>query len=86
MGATLDTLMVVESHGSGIIWTEPRDLDGEVMSFLINTGQTGELNGHGSQVNAVFGDGAVRNLPITTPSEDIRGMATIGGGEIVTVP
>ncbi len=83
---TSNTIMFVESHGSGIVWTEPRDLDAATMSFLINTGQMGELNGHGDHVKAVFCDGTVHEFPDAIPPEIIREMATIGGGEVVAVP
>ncbi len=83
---TSPTLMFVEAHGSGIVWTEPRDLDGTTMSFLINSGQIGELQGHTDYVLAAFCDSAVHELPDTTPPEDIRAMATIDGGEAIAVP
>jgi hypothetical protein len=35
---------------------------------------------------AAFCDGMVRELPDTTPPEDIRAMATIDGGESVALP
>ncbi len=56
------------------------------MSFLIDTGQVGELNGHGDHVKAVFCDGAVHELPDTTTPEDVRAMVTIAGGEVVAIP
>lgn len=83
---TSNTIMFVEAHGSGITWTEPRDLDGTTMSFLINTDQLGELQGHGTSVTAAFCDAAVHELPATTPPQDMRAMATIAGGEPVAIP
>lgn len=83
---TSNTIMFVEAHGSGITWTEPRDLDGTTMSFLINTGQPGELQGHGTHVKAAFCDAAVHDLPATTPPQDTRAMATIAGAEPVAIP
>lgn len=80
---TSNTLMFVEAHGAGIVWTEPRDLDGATMSFLINTGSVGELQGHLGHVKAVFCDGSIHDLPDTTPPENTRAMATIAGGEFI---
>ncbi len=86
LDGTSNTIMLVEAHGSGIAWTEPRDLDGATISFLANTRQPGQLQGHAGHVKAVFCDGSVHDLPDTTPAEDFRAMATVGGGEFVPIP
>jgi len=83
---TSRTLMVVESHGSGIVWTEPRDLDGTMISFGINNGMAGELNGHPEGVQAAFCDGSVRTLHTLMTAEDVEALATIAGGESVVPP
>ncbi len=83
---TSNTIMFVEAHGSGIAWTEPRDLDGTTMSFLINTNQPGELQGHADHVKAALCDATVYELPDTTPPQDTRALATIAGGEMIATP
>ncbi len=83
---TSNTIMFAEAHGSGITWTEPRDLDGAAMAFVVNSGAPGELQGHGGQVRAALCDGRVLELPGTMLPGDLRAMATIGGGEVVSLP
>lgn len=81
-----NTLMLVEAHGAGIAWTEPRDLDAATLSFRLNTNEAGQLQGHGDHVKAALCDGSVRDLPNWTTPEDVRAMATIAGGEAVAIP
>jgi len=83
---TSNTIMFVEAHGARIVWTEPRDLDGGAMSFLINSGQAGELQGHADHVKTVFCDGMTHELPLGRAPGDLRAMATIDGGEVVDIP
>jgi hypothetical protein len=85
-----NTLIVVESHHSGIHWMEPRDLHTLQMPLAVNP-----LHGHGicschgaANENAsgacaqfVRADGSVGMLTNDAQPSEIRGMLTISGGE-----
>jgi hypothetical protein len=87
---TSDTILVVESHQSGIHWMEPRDLHTGQMAREINPlhGQ-GICSCHGSPsdrgrghiAHAVLADGSVRALPNDLTREKIEALITIAGGE-----
>jgi prepilin-type processing-associated H-X9-DG protein len=80
---TANTLMVVEAAGNGINWMEPRDLDAQKLSFVINDRPTpgGIKSDHPGGANVVFCDGAVRFLPDTTSPGVVKDLSTIAGGE-----
>ena len=85
--APSSTLLVVEVHNSGIGWFEPRDLHVAQMAPRINSKQgQGPSSAHPGGVNVAFVDGGVQFLPDDLPPEELRKMATIEGGETVTVP
>ena len=82
---TSATLMIVESHNSGIHWMEPRDLHTLQMPMTVNSphGQ-GICSCHGSKgaiVQAVHADCSVCQLESNTPSATIRAALTIAGGD-----
>ncbi len=67
---------------------EPRDLQFEEMSFVLNDPHGNAPSGHDSEpgpwpwserinaVHALFADGSLHVLPIGTPPETIRGLLT----------
>jgi hypothetical protein len=82
---TSQTLLVAESHGSGIHWMEPRDLHTGQMAREINPlhGQ-GICSCHGSNgeiAQVALADGSVRALPNDMPSDKLKALQTIAGGE-----
>jgi len=79
---TPNTIMVVEAAGAGIHWMEPRDLDAQSISYVVNDG-TGEglQSGHSGVVNAVFCDGSARSLSDSMDPEGIRAASTINAGD-----
>ena len=82
-----NTILVVESHSSGINWMEPRDLHALQMPPTINpvNGQ-GICSCHHECAQVGFADGSVRTLNNGVPSNTIQALLTIAGGEKVTVP
>jgi hypothetical protein len=87
---TSNTLLVVESHNSGIHWMEPRDLHTGQMAREINPlhGQGicschGMSNdqGIGKMAQAALADGSVRSLEIDLSREELEALLTIAGGE-----
>ena len=82
-----NTIMVVEVANSGINWAEPRDLDAEQISYRIND-QTaaGISSDHPGGACVVMCDGSVHFLDNSTDPEVIKGMSTIAGGEMVSLP
>jgi hypothetical protein len=87
------TLLVVESHNSGIHWMEPRDLHTTQMPLAVNPthGQGicschNQVNGRPTLAQYVRCDGSVGVLKNDTPPATIRALLTIAGGEEVDPP
>ena len=81
---TSNTIMVGEMAHSGILWTEPRDLNVADMSFKLNDpGQIGLRSDHISGLHVGLCDGSVRWLNDNVASEVIQAMTTINGKEDV---
>jgi prepilin-type processing-associated H-X9-DG protein len=79
-----DTLMVVEMSPSGVLWTEPCDLDVSEVSFKINDPDRVCLRGHPGGANVVFADGHVEFLSQGKSADDeahLKAITTINGGE-----
>jgi prepilin-type processing-associated H-X9-DG protein len=88
-----NTVMIVEAHGTGIHWMEPRDIDFSTMSMTVNplkgvgiSSRHPYGSGRGIGANVVFADGHTQWLENDTPPEAVRAMLTIDGGEKVEVP
>jgi len=79
---TLNTIVLVEVHNSGIHWIEPRDLHVVQMAPTINPqrGQ-GISSSHKRGANVGLADGGVRYLTNGTPAETIRAALTRNGKE-----
>jgi prepilin-type processing-associated H-X9-DG protein len=85
-----NTLMVVESCGSPIIWTEPRDINADSRPAGINLqGKTdrhseGWLSSyHRGGANALLADGSVRFISEKADAALLNKLATSDGGEEV---
>jgi hypothetical protein len=79
------TILVVEAHGAGIGWAEPRDLDIVQLARGVNaTTQRAVRSGHVRCAMAVTVDGTVLQLPDTMSGTELRGLATAEGGEVLT--
>jgi hypothetical protein len=87
---TSNTLIVVESHNSGIHWMEPRDLSTLQMPLSVNAlhGQGlcschgAKESGRGSMAQFLRADGSVGSLENDTPPATLRALLTIAGREI----
>jgi hypothetical protein len=82
-----NTVLAVEMRGSGIKWSEPKDLDIEAFVAIFGPNGTGKsASAHAGGLNVVMGDGAVRFLSFGMDPNMARAMATSAGGEVVNVP
>ena len=76
---TSRTIVVIESHGQGITWTEPKDLDFDTTDFNIDTG---DLDGtHRGGIHVGYADGQVQHVDKINDDTAIRGLLTRDGGE-----
>jgi hypothetical protein len=82
---TSNTLLVVESHGSGIHWMEPRDLHTGQMAREINPSHgQGICSCHGAKrdlAQVALADGSVHVLFNDLTREEVETLLTIAGGE-----
>lgn len=78
------TIAVVEMSRSGILWTEPRDLNVEEMSDKLNDpDRPGPRSEHAYGLHVLFADGSTTYLIETIDQKTFRAMTTIAGGEDV---
>jgi hypothetical protein len=81
------TAVVVEVTGLNIPWTDPRDLDFDLLDFTVGSETTYGVKGnHHGGASVLLGDGAVAYLPPTSPPDLLRSLLTIAGGETVRMP
>lgn len=79
------TIFSGESCSSGIIWTEPRDLDIEQMSFQINDNSRPSIRSvHPGLANVLLADGSVKTLSEKIDPAVVRAMITVADGEDVS--
>jgi prepilin-type processing-associated H-X9-DG protein len=88
---TACTLLVVEAHGSGIHWMEPRDLHLVQMPLAINPPRgAGISSPHGGTkskgATAAFADGHTQFLPSSLTPAELTALLTIAGGEPTPLP
>jgi hypothetical protein len=78
------TLIVVEMANSSINWLQPRDFDGDAKGWRMNVANDGlgSLHPNGG-MHALLADGTVVHLSDTIPADQLRGLATVDGGELV---
>lgn len=77
------TIIVAEIADSDILWTEPRDLCFDEMSFRINDpSKPGISSHHPNGAMVVFADGNVRFLDNSTDPKAVKAMLTSAGEEI----
>ncbi len=77
------TLLVVESSPSGISWLEPRDLDGDKITYVVNDSQQpgGIRSRHPDEANAVTCSARSVTLSSANDEEQVKADTTIAGGE-----
>jgi hypothetical protein len=88
---TGNTLAVVESHGTGVCWLAPIDLDAATIAMQINPPAGGGLSSpHRMQktpfCNVALADGSIRRLTSALTPVQIKALLTIDGGERVDLP
>lgn len=71
-----NTIMVVENRGSGIGWTEPRDLDFATMDFSLANDAANGISSKFDAAGIVMVDAATRSLTRNVPPETVRAMLT----------
>ena len=82
---TANTLLVVETHNSGICWLEPRDLHVQQMPFAVNSKtQRGISSSHPGGALTLRADGSVRFYSDKTSAEKLRALISVDGGETTT--
>lgn len=83
-----NTIMLVETHNSGIHWMEPRDLDISDIARGINPPLgTGISSGHIHGVaNVAFADAMVKAIDSKASPKALRAALTIAGGEKDPLP
>jgi hypothetical protein len=81
-----NTIIVVESKGSGVKWAEPRDLDLDQIT-AVNSGVAGQINGGTTKgAQALFADGSVQFVPVSTPPATIKQLGDPRDGSPVVLP
>jgi len=79
---TSNTIMFVEMQGSGINWSEPKDMDIEAFVAMFGPNGTGSsLSPHPLGLNVAMADGSVQFLSFSLSQQDARALATSSGGE-----
>jgi hypothetical protein len=82
------TIVAVELAGSGIAWSEPRDItiDEFIEAMRRSPSGAGLRRLYPGGVVCLFADGGVRFIPSDTPPETLRAICTRAGGEPVEIP
>jgi prepilin-type processing-associated H-X9-DG protein len=76
------TILLVETVGANIRWTEPRDLPlAEALKGINPPGGGGIRSHHPGGANVVFADGHLEFLPDTTTPAELKAMLLIDGGQ-----
>jgi hypothetical protein len=74
-----ETILLVENHGLGVHWMEPRDLAFDAMPLRIDDPEG--ISSWYKQPAVVTADGAVRRLSKDMTPEALRAALTVAGGE-----
>jgi type II secretory pathway pseudopilin PulG len=87
---TSNTLVLAEVNNTGVIWTQPTDLDAEQLDFVIRdmkNAKPGQLNTASPRgMNVGMMDGSVRVLPMSTNPADIKSAVNPADGMINNLP
>jgi hypothetical protein len=77
------TLMLVEAADAKINWLEPRDLNVEEMSFVINKNSKEITSHHAGAAVVSYCDGRTSILNDDIKPETLKALTTVDGGEAV---
>jgi hypothetical protein len=87
---TSSTLLVVESHGTGVCWLAPQDLDAARLPCAVNSKGCGICGPHHRRehayCNVATADGGVHEVDGELPPDRLQALITIAGGEKVKPP
>ena len=73
-----NTVMVVPTSGADIVWCEPRDLEFDTMSFLLQDPEFQGISSEGmGPVPVGYGDGSVQSLPEDISEGELQSMILI---------
>lgn len=79
-----NTILAVEVVGTGVKWSEPKDLDINTMIFKINGGGANAIGSpFKNGANVAMADGSVRFLSNSMLEATLRAMLTRNGGEAI---
>lgn len=85
-----NTIALTEVNGSGVIWTQPTDLDAAQLDFAIHSlrdAQPGQINSANSRgVTMSTFDGAVRFVPTEVSPATLRSAVDPDDGQAVNLP
>ena len=75
-----ETLVIIESDGSGVNWLEPKDIPVAALRAGLNSGNPAAPGSqHAQGVNILMADQSVLRVETTVSTEDLQRMATIDG-------
>ena len=78
------TILFVETQTSGVLWTQPEDLDADSMKFDINSQRSDGIGGsHSEGAHIVTANGLVRFLRKSSPPDYVKAMSTIAAQDQV---
>jgi prepilin-type processing-associated H-X9-DG protein len=84
---TSNTILAVEVVGTGVKWSEPKDLDINTMIMKINGGGANAIGSPFRQgANVAMADGSVRFMSNDTLEATLKAMITKSGGEVFPMP
>ncbi|MBN2474107.1 MAG: DUF1559 domain-containing protein [Pirellulales bacterium] len=69
-----NTIMVAETAGADIHWMEPKDLDIQTMTTIVNGPGAGISSKHAAVANVLYCDGSVRPIVGPVPPGSLQGV------------
>lgn len=80
-----NTVLIVESHGSGITWTEPRDLSLGQMTWVVNgaVGRDIRTENPSGIAYVITADDVPHGVDSSLSQDLLRGIVTVDGGEAI---
>ncbi len=80
------TILVVENHGSGIHWTEPRDLQFDTMNMSVRDEAPDGISSPYKLVGVVSIDGSLNTLGPELSPDELRAMLTLNNQQPIDSP
>ncbi len=84
LDGTSNTILVIEVAGTGISWTEPRDITlEEAVTFITDPDSSPFEQTHFDGVNVLMADGRAQFLPNSIDPQVLRALLTRDDGQVV---